>query len=56
MGGSWISGVIVNIVLNVHRNRRLIKDGRGRGGGGGGAWRDVYIPIATLSPPELFLH
>ena len=32
--------------------KRLIRDGeRGRGYGGGGRGR-LYIPIATLSPPE----
>ena len=39
----------VNTVLNVHIKHRAYK---GRGEGGEGA----YIPIATLSPPELFLH
>ena len=50
---SWISGVIVNKVRNVHRNRRLIRDGE-KGEEGVWRWgkRDVYIPIATLSPPE----
>ena len=39
---------------------RLIRDGEiwgGRGGGGGGGVEGGdYIPIDTLSPPELFLH
>ena len=48
---------LVNMVLNVHRNRKAYW-GRGeRGGewyGGGEGWvgEGNYIPIATLSPPE----
>ena len=44
---------IVNMVLNVHRNRTAYEGG-GEGGEGGmevGGERD-YITIATLSPPE----
>ena len=43
----------VNMVLNIHRNHRVIRDG-GKGWEGGmevGEEED-YIPIATLSPPE----
>ena len=40
------------MVLNVHRNHKVIKDGKK----GGGVWRwgkdGDYISIATLSPPE----
>ena len=44
----------VNMVLNVHRNHQAyFKDVES---GGKGVWRlggeGVYIPIATLSPPE----
>ena len=42
--------VIVNRVLNVHRNHKAYS-GRGGGYGGGGEEGD-YIPIATLSPPK----
>ena len=41
---------------------RLIRDGKKGGGGGGGmeVGEDgdyiIYIPIATLSPPEWLLH
>ena len=41
------------MVLNVHRNVRLIRDGEKAEEGGmevGG--EGDYIPIATLSPPE----
>ena len=38
------------MVLNVHRNQRLIRDGK-KGGMEVGEEGD-YIPIATLSPPE----
>ena len=41
------------MVLNVHRNHRLIRDGEKAGGRGygGGRGEGDYIPIATLSPP-----
>ena len=46
-------GVKVNMVLNVYRNHKAIRDGEN---GGKGLWRwgeeGDYIPIATLSPPE----
>ena len=44
----------VNMVLNVHKAIRLIKDGEKRGGGGKGVEvgeEGDYIPIPTLSPP-----
>ena len=52
------------MVLNVHRNHKAYYGrGKGRewgmevGGGGGGRGEEInYIPIATLSPPELLLH
>ena len=44
----------VNMVLNVHRNRTAYY-GRGEGVMEVGEEGD-YIPIATLSPPEWFLH
>ena len=47
---------MAEVLLCVHRNRRLIRDGeKGRGGGGmevGGEGDGDYIPIATLSPQE----
>ena len=46
--------LVVEVLLYVHRNRRLIRDGE-KGGGGGGmevGGEEGYIPIATLSPPE----
>ena len=42
------------MVLNVHRNHRLIRDGE-KGAGGGMRWGKreiIIILIATLSPPE----
>ena len=42
------------MVLNVHKIIRLIRD-RESGGDMEGEEED-YIPIATLSPPESFLH
>ena len=47
----------VNMMLNVHRNHKAYSvRGEGGGGGRGGVWRwverEIYIPIATLSPPE----
>ena len=42
------------MVFNVHRNNKAYL-GRGEGGMGVGEEGD-YIPIATLSPPEWFLH
>ena len=45
---------VVNMVLNVHRNHKAYQ-GRGEGGmevGGEGDYLSIYIPIATLSPPE----
>ena len=43
---------LVNMVINVHRNR---KGRRGEGGMEVGGEGD-YVPIAILSPPECFLH
>ena len=47
----------VNVLLNVHKTIRLIRDGEKGWGGGEGRGMEVggegdYIPIATLSPPE----
>ena len=48
----------VNMVLNVRRNTRLIRDGEnGVGVGWGEGYGPVgeeggYVPIATLSPPD----
>ena len=44
--------VLVNMVFNVHRNHAYL--GRGEWGKGGVEVGEegVYIPIATLSPPE----
>ena len=46
----------VNMVLNVHKTIRLIRDGeKGRRTGGGGmevGEEGDYIPIERLSPPE----
>ena len=42
----------VNILLDVHRNRKAYYErGRKEGGGGGGGAGD-YVASATLSPPE----
>ena len=50
--GSAQGTVIVNMVLNVHRNHKAYK-GRGEGGGGMEVGEEgAYIPVATLSPPE----
>ena len=41
------------MVLNVHRNHEVIRDGE-KGGGVGGmevGEEGDYIPVATLSPP-----
>ena len=44
---------MVEVLLYVHRNRRFIRDGKmGEGGMEVGEEGD-YIPIATLSPPEM---
>ena len=48
----------VNMVLNVLRNHKAYQ-GQGEGGGVGGmevGEEGDYILIATLSPPEWFLH
>ena len=45
--------ILVNVVLNVHKTVRLIRDGEKGGGRGMEVGGEVdYIPIATLSPPE----
>ena len=41
---------LVNMVLNVHRNRTAYW-GRGKGGMEEGE-KETFIPIGTLSPPE----
>ena len=48
-----VSGGVVGVLLYVHRNRRLIRDGEkvGEGGVEQGGEGD-YLSIATLSPPE----
>ena len=40
------------MVLNVHRNHKLIRDGEKGGGDMEVGGEGDYIPIATLSPPE----
>ena len=45
-----IAGTEVNMVLNAHRNRRLIRDGE-KGVGMEVGEEGDYIPIATQSPP-----
>ena len=51
-------GKQVNMVLNIHRTIRLTGDGeKGEGEGGTEVGEEgVYIPIATLSPPEWLVH
>ena len=43
--------LFLQMLLYVHRNLRLIRDG-GEGGMEVGEREGDYIPVATLSPPE----
>ena len=61
-GGRWLVTRVesATVLLYVHRNRRLIRDGSP--GRPPRLWHSSsgltgdYIPIATLSPPEWLLH